>query len=85
MANLWRKQVAMWFPMMHLMAVDIHADGEQFGRIIWVFVEAEKVGVAEVRVDGMGKLICEDDIEEELEVCVDGWVVQADQTVEGIY
>ena len=62
-----------------------HADGAQFSSIIWVFVEAEKVGVAEVRMDGVWKLICEDNVEEELEVCVDGWVVQADQTVEGIY
>ncbi len=62
-----------------------HANGAEFGGVAWVFVEAEKVGVAEVRVDGMWKLICEDDVEEELEVCVDGWVVQANQTVEGIY
>ena len=53
-----------------------HTDGAQFGRIIWVFVRAEEVGIAEVGTDGMGKLICEDGIEEELKVCIYGWVVK---------
>lgn len=75
MANLWRKQVAMWFPMMRLMAV---------GTLIWVFVGAEEVGIAEVGTDGMGKLICEDGSKEELKVCIYGWVVKADKAMEGI-
>ena len=58
-----------------------HADGAQFGRIIWVFVEAEEVGIAEVGTDGMGKLICE----EELKVCIYGWVVKADKAMEGVH